>query len=194
MQPQETPYPYETKAAQRWEKTHHRHRHMLQSWRTPQKQKTLTTLHSISLILYATVTMLFLFTPKAAILWIPVAIFGMTIWTMLRITINAKDSAPPEVLDEYELKVLDTWRRHAYSCYTSGLTILCVALVALGTALMMQDSPSTLLGLEPGEWMYFFGLVAITFSLACSTLPALGYAKAFPPTPPQGTVDPAGNK
>lgn len=179
MQAQEAPHPYETKAAQRWEKAHYRNRHMLPRWRSPEKQRTLVKLHSISLVCYAIVTVLFPFNSKAALLWVPAAVFGMIVWTMLRITINAKDSAPPEVLDEYELEVLNDWRRRAFSYYSAGLVVICSALIIVGTTLMSQDSPNSLLGLEPGEWMYFLGLATLTFSLACSTLPAVGYARAF---------------
>lgn len=100
-----------------------------------------------------------------------VAILGAIIcWTLLRATIDAKDAAPPHLLDSYEAEVLARWRTHAFTIFTAALMVGGVLLASL--SFLLADISGHIVGLLAGLFMVYL-------YLAVSTLPAIGYALTF---------------
>jgi len=70
---------------------------------------------SVIFLIYALV-----FSSYWALLAMSIAIVLSCIpWTILRISIDSKDSKPLASLDEYEAQILDQWRRRAFKLSTS---------------------------------------------------------------------------
>ncbi|WPF65706.1 MULTISPECIES: hypothetical protein [unclassified Corynebacterium] len=90
-------------------------------------------------------------------------------WFMLRTTIDAKDTAPAAVLDEYENQVLNTSRSLAY-----GLTCWILPIVAGFLIVLGVHNPANL-----ERWAYSLGLFTIIVHLAIVAFPTVGYSLAF---------------
>ena len=96
-------------------------------------------------------------------------------WTILRITIDSKDSKPLSFLDEYEAQVLDEWRRRAFKLSTfllfvGGFATLLVGNWFLGGGITGTIGTKYLLG--AGYFLLFSFFIS-------TTLPAVGYALTF---------------
>lgn len=111
------------------------------------------------------------------------ALFAMSIaivlscvpWTILRITIDSKDSKPLSILDEYEAQILDEWRRRAFKLSTSllfigGFATLLAGNWFLGGGITGTIATKYLLG--AGYYLLFSYFIS-------ATLPAVGYALTF---------------
>jgi hypothetical protein len=99
--------------------------------------------------------------PHAVWFFLGCLVVAMAAWTVLRSTIDVRDAAPRDRLDDYEAEVLALWRQRA-------LNVLLV-LLFLG-ALATFTTPVT--GTAAGLFMLYSGSVV-------STLPAVGYAMTF---------------
>ncbi|MEO5308914.1 hypothetical protein QKD99_03895 [Corynebacterium sp. c3Ub_189] len=96
-------------------------------------------------------------------------------WTILRISIDSKDTKPLATLDEYEAKVLDHWRQKAFTLstallFTGGLVTLLVGNWFLGGGITGTIGTKYLLG--AGYYLLFSYFIS-------ATLPAVGYALTF---------------
>ena len=111
------------------------------------------------------------------------ALFAMSIaivlscvpWTILRISIDSKDTKPLTSLDEYEAQVLDHWRQKAFKLSTSLLIGGSAAAFIsnfgfLGADIFELNSTKFLLGV--GYYLLFSYFIS-------ATLPAVGYALTF---------------
>ena len=111
------------------------------------------------------------------------ALFAMSItialwcvpWTILRISIDSKDTKPLASLDEYEAQVLDHWRQKAFKLSTSLLIGGSAAAFIsnfgfLGADIFELNSTKFLLGV--GYYLLFSYFIS-------ATLPAVGYALTF---------------
>lgn len=169
-------------ASERWLRRHERTKNMLPTWRTPHRQEILIYTYGIALAIAALSAVMYLVKPPLFLLWIPAMVMLMISWTMLRITIDSKDSAPIDFLDEYERQFLDEWKRVSYNCFIGAFSIIGFSLVIIGTVLTSSDDPAQFLGATGSDWVYFHGLVTLVVLLACSSLPAIAYARNFPAT------------
>lgn len=167
---------HSAKKAERWEKRQAQTSTMLQSWRTPQRQKLLISLYFANLALGLAVVIGQLFWPPLLLAWLLTTLFLIVIWTMLRITIDSKDDAPPEVLDEYEESVLNNWRRIAFNSLVWLGTIGFGALVFFSVAAIDSEE---ILGFKPMLLVYSGALIGLLIFLAIAALPAVGYAMTF---------------
>lgn len=143
----------------------------VEKWRTPARTRALIVTYFTAL--FAGIGLEIGALWNVHLLWPAVAglLVAMTAWTMLRNTIRSKDSAPREMLDDYENQVLDLWRSRALSIisvmlFTGGAAFI---LIAVGFA----DT------LEVGPFGAVAGLYLIFTYLAVTTLPAVGYALTF---------------
>ena len=96
-------------------------------------------------------------------------------WTILRISIDTKDTKPLAALDEYEAQVLDHWRQKAFKLSTSLLIGGSAAAFIsnfgfLGADIFELNSTKFLLGV--GYYLLFSYFIS-------ATLPAVGYALTF---------------
>lgn len=140
-------------------------------WRTPGRTKFLVAT-------YFTALALALVLELAALWWIHFIWFffiallvAITSWTLLRSTINSKDGAPREVLDDYEQAVLDTWRARALNALSALLIVGAFAMIILGVV-FDDEIPTAAFGAVSGMYMIFS-------YLAVTTLPAIGFALTF---------------
>lgn len=143
----------------------------VQKWRTPGRTRGLVisyfTLLAIALV--AEVVSLF-WLPALALFVIPL-IGAMVAWTILRNTINMKDVAPREELDDYEQSVLDRWRATALRVLSILLVVGAMGSIFIGVT--FDDTISTAI------FSTVVGLYMIFSYLAVTTLPAIGFALTF---------------
>lgn len=111
---------------------------------------------------------------RSLYLFIPFLIFmiiAMTCWSLLRQTIQAKDLAPRDQLDDYEASILAGWRRRAMTASSAVMVVTGVALITI--AVTFSESPRL-----PGLCAVI-GMFLIYAYLFISTLPAVGFALSF---------------
>ena len=92
-------------------------------------------------------------------------------WTVLRCTIDIKDTAPDSALDEYEAEVLARWRRTGFQALQWTTLVVAFAIMFIGSW-VPQISPAD-------SVLIIGGLTLLFVVTACSTLPAVGYALTF---------------
>ena len=111
------------------------------------------------------------------------ALFAMSIaivlscipWTILRISIDSKDTKSLASLDEYEAQTLDQWRRRAFKLSTSLLFVGGVATLLAGNWFLgggITGTIATKYLLGAGYYLLFSYFIS-------ATLPAVGYALTF---------------
>jgi len=96
-------------------------------------------------------------------------------WTILRISIDSKDTKPLATLDEYEAQVLDHWRQKAFKLSTTLLFVGGLAAFASNFRFLNGDTfeiNSTKFLLGVGYYLLFSYFIS-------GTLPAVGYALTF---------------
>lgn len=96
---------------------------------------------------------------------------SMVAWTLLRATIDTKDSAPEQLLDSYEKEVLADWRRRSLRLFENLLIVGGTAVIFLGVMFSEHIDVATM--------SMFAGMYMIMLYLSVGTLPAVGYALTF---------------
>ncbi|MCS5480483.1 hypothetical protein NYP18_12555 [Corynebacterium sp. YIM 101645] len=96
---------------------------------------------------------------------------SMVAWTVLRSAIDAKDTAPEQVLDSYEQEVLADWRRRSLRIFEILLILGGAAVILLGALFREHIDVATM--------SMFAGMYMIMLYLSVGTLPVVGYALAF---------------
>lgn len=170
----------EQRRTERWNRP--QSANQLRSWRTVKRQRLLIRAYYLLLAVGLIFTILQLFTVWAQLAWVIIGIGICVIWTMLRITINAKDSAPIRVLDEYEIGVLDRWRRLAHPSMEWTLVIISSLMIWVSVSAMKNGE--SVLGIPTYRWLYTCGLLVTVTILAFASLPAVGYALTIGPDNP----------
>lgn len=169
---------YKTAAARRWAKRRDQTTEWLPNWRTPKRQRLLLTLYLLCIVGFFVASALSVVNAKAFFAWIALSVLSSLLWTALRITIDVRDSAPDEVLDEYEADVLDFWRRRANNGLYISLYATALLLIAIGLS-MGEPPTTTLLGLTAANWMYTLGMFAASAVMLFISLPTVGYIWTF---------------
>ena len=83
-----------TRAERRYVKTNAQMENSLKSWRTPARRAFLVRANWISIALMAVISVVGYFWFPIVIAFIPMTAVLLVAWTMLRVTIDSKDSAP----------------------------------------------------------------------------------------------------
>lgn len=176
---------WEERRVARWYWRHERTSSYLKAWRNWPRQRLLISTYFACLFGYLLIIGAQFFWNHALLLSLPVTAILLTAWVMLRITIDSRDGAPEEVLDEYEAKIINRWTRLSWAF----LTILCTAftwvVVFASSHLGGQEhngvTNPTVLGLTAADFFYAAGFIFLAFFLAVFALPAIGYAMHFGP-------------
>lgn len=159
----------------RWERK--ASRFQLDSWRSRPRQNLLLTAYfvGLALMLVSTITQLWW---QATLLTFTIGSIMSTIaWTLLRITINSKDSAPTIALDEYEADVIHQWRTIAHNGITWGTLAIFTTIIFASVQMSVQGGD--LFGIDAAHWMYTAGLSLGLLILIFGYLPAVGYVLTF---------------
>ncbi|WP_426716949.1 hypothetical protein ACEN19_04845 [Corynebacterium auriscanis] len=184
---------WEEKRVARWYQRQERASSYLTNWRNWPRQKLLISIYFGCLFSYLCILAAQVVWNRALLLTLPVTVVLLTAWIMLRITIDSRDGAPEEVLDEYEAKVISRWTRLSWNLLTLVCTAICWILVFASTHLGGQQHDGvtnpTVLGLTPADFFYNTSCVFLAFFLAIVALPAMGYAMHFGPRPATDEVD-----
>lgn len=166
----------EERKAERWRKRQEATAHMLPAWRTPQRRRLLLTLYFLSLALGVIVSIGQLFWTPLILGWILTTLGICVFWTMLRTTIDCKDDAPLEVLDEYEESVVNAWRKTSHDLMVIFNTIFIGLLVFFTVSAFDKEQ---MFGYPPLWLIYTWSLLGILIMLTIASLPAVGYVMAF---------------
>lgn len=140
-------------------------------WRRPGPTRGLIACYFSAVGLLPVALVATLFWSPAIWLYLAATVMMMVSWTLLRGAIDLKDSAPEEVLDEYERSVLATWRRRSQRLFSALLLAAGFAVMIIGTVFHER---LTVIGLTVvcALTMFMIGLIA-------GSLPAVGYALTF---------------
>lgn len=143
-------------------------------WRNPRSTRLLITGYFTSLTLALIFELLMFAWIHFIWLFIACMFIAMTCWTVLRSTIDLKDMAPEDRLDDYEKAVINQWRQRSLSTALSLLFIGGLAAIIASASFIATDSP-----LSPNLLAIFAGLYMIYTYIFASSLPAVGYALTF---------------
>lgn len=127
-----------TRAELRYEKNLSRTEGMLPSWRTPARRRLLVRLTWACIGIMAAIAVAGFFWFPIVLAWLPMTVAICTTWTMLRISIDSKDTAPLRYLDELEAETLLRARSTALSVLTGILFVVSMVLV-FGASLEVGD-------------------------------------------------------
>lgn len=157
----------------------------LEGWRTPGRTKALVAVYFAALAI-AVITWLTLVFGLINVWWflgfyVGAIIASMVAYSMLRMTIDAKDSAPSQELDDYEQEVLDEWRVKGHRLAQTTLFVGGFFFVFAGSFLIDSVEPAVLI-ISAGLYMIFSYLVV-------GTLPVVGFAATFNQNCPEDALD-----
>lgn len=176
---------WEAGRVRRWHRNRERTADYLTSWRNWPRQKALITTYFVCLLGFLAINVVSFWWKEALFLGLPLTVVLCVAWAMLRITIDGRDGAPEEVLDEYESKIINRWTRLSWSLLCVVCTLMTWALIFGGTTLGAREKNSsitpTVLSLPAGDFTYSLGFIFLTAFLAIIALPAIGYALHFGP-------------
>lgn len=160
-----------TTAERRYEKNLARSDGSLQAWRTPERRRLLVRLNWASLAVMAAIALTGYFWLPAVIAWLPMTVVILTVWTMLRVTIDAKDTAPAGYLDEREINTLFEARSRALTLVTAGLFVISIVLI-FGAGLQLGDGQ---------RLAYVMGCLGILTFLSGAVIPAAAMTHTMDP-------------
>lgn len=147
----------------------------LASWRTPGRTRALVAAYFLGIAASASSWILNLLQVFGLGTYLAVYIGGimvsMVAFSMLRCTIDAKDLAPPDQLDDYEREVMARWHDRSHRTFEGALFIGGMGFILVSTFFYEYFHPAAL-GVSAGLYMIF------TY-LAVGTLPAVGFAATF---------------
>lgn len=160
-----------TTAERRYEKNLERTEMSLPTWRTAARRRLLVRLNWASLSIMAAIAVAGYFWFPIILAWLPMTVVICTVWTMLRVTIDSKDTAPARYLDEFETATLLQARSRALNLVTSGLFVISLVLI-FGSSLQLG---------EGHRLAYMMGGLGIILFLAGAVIPAAAMARTMDP-------------
>lgn len=163
-----------TRAERRFEKVSERAEHSLPSWRTPARRRLLIAANWASLAIMAVIAVAGYFWKPVILAWLPITVVLCVVWTMLRITIDSKDTAPVRYLDEFETATLLRARSRALNLVNGGLFVIAMVLI-FGSSLEIGDGH---------RLAYMMGGLGILTFLAGAVIPAAAMARTMEPESP----------
>ena len=160
-----------TAAERRYEKQVTRIENSLRSWRTPGRRRLLIRLNWACILVMTAIAVAGYFWLPVVIAWIPMTVAICTVWSMLRIVIDVKDTAPASYLDEFETQTL----LHARSRALSALVAICFV---IGIVLIWGSSWE--IG-DGNRLAYSMGGLAILAVFVAGVIPAAAMARTMDP-------------
>lgn len=158
-------------AGSRYAKNLARTRGSLPGWRTPARRRLLVRLNWACIAIMAAIAVAGYFWFPIIVVWLPMTVAICTVWTMLRITIDAKDTAPATYLDELESATLLEARSRALNLVNGGLFVISMVLI-FGSSLELGDGH---------RLAYAMGGLGILTFLAGAIVPAAAMARTMDP-------------
>lgn len=158
-----------TTAERRYEKMIEQNGTRLPTWRTAARRRLLVRLNWASLGIMAAIAVAGYFWFPIILAWLPMTVVICTVWTMLRVTIDSKDTAPARYLDEFETSTLLQARSRALNLVTSGLFAISLVLI-FGSSLELGDGH---------RLAYMMGGLGIILFLAGAVIPAAAMARTM---------------
>lgn len=153
----------------RFEKMQNRTEGSLPSWRTPVRRRLLVRLNWASLAIMAAIAVAGYFWFPIILAWLPMTVVICVVWTMLRVSIDSKDTAPARYLDEFEMATLLQARSRALSLVTGGLFVISMVLI-FGSSFEIGDGH---------RLAYLMGGLGIITFLAGAVIPAAAMSRAM---------------
>src|SRR5699024_11075300 len=160
-----------SRAERRFEWQQTRSAGILRSWRTPARRRLLVQLNWVSLAIMAAIVVAGYFWLPIIIAWLPMTVAICTVWTMLRLTLDSKDTAPARYLDEFETDTLLAARSRALNVTTGGLFVISMVLI-FGSSLELGDGH---------KLAYTMGGLGILTFLASAVIPASAMVRTMDP-------------
>lgn len=160
-----------TAAEKRFEKNQTRTEGSLRSWRTPERRQLLIRLNWACIAIMTAIAVAGYFWFPIILAWLPMTVAICTVWTMLRVTIDSKDTAPARYLDEFEAATLLEARSRALNLVTGGLFVISLVLI-FGASLEIGDGH---------RLAYAMGGLGILTFLAGAIVPAAAMARTMDP-------------
>lgn len=168
-----------TAAELRYEKNATRMAGHLTAWRTPERRRLLVRMNWGCVAIMAVITVAGYFWVPLVLAWVPMAVAVCTVWTMLRIVIDVKDSAPTSYLDEFETQALLRARSRALSVVSAILFVMAMVLIFVST-----------LELGDGHRLaYTAGSLSVLAIFVCGIVPAAAMARTLDPVDPDTDID-----
>ena len=158
-----------TTAERRYEKMIEQNGTRLPTWRTAARRRLLVRLYWASLGIMAAIAVAGYFWFPIILAWLPMTVVICTVWTMLRVTIDSKDTAPARYLDEFETATLLQARSRALNLVTGGLFAISLVLV-FGSSLELGDGH---------RLAYMMGGLGLILFLAGAVIPAAARARTM---------------
>lgn len=158
-----------TAAERRYEKNVERTEVSLPGWRNAARRRLLVRLNWASLGIMAAIAVAGYFWFPIILVWLPMTVVICTVWTMLRVTIDSKDTAPARYLDEFETATLLEARSRALNLVSGGLFVISLVLI-FGSSLQLGDGH---------RLAYMMGGLGIILFLAGAVIPAAAMARTM---------------
>ncbi|MEJ5997303.1 hypothetical protein [Corynebacterium sp. H130] len=151
-----------------YRKQQERTTNMLPGWRSQSRRRVLV---SVYVIIAALTALGVLLIPSSNIYLSLIAGLGALaiLWTIIRITIDSEDQAPPEALDEFQFERLEGYRSFAFRLYGFFASAIAFFLIALGS--FIPD-----LAVNPRAIYMVAGYLLLLITLTVGGYPALALA------------------
>lgn len=160
-----------TRAEKTYEKNYARTSQSLAAWRTPARRQLLVRLNWACIAIMTAIAVAGYFWFPIILAWLPMTVAICTAWTMLRVTIDSKDTAPTRYLDEFEIATLLTARSRALSVTTW---------ILFGIAIVLIFASSLQLG-DGHRLAYTAGAIAILTFFVAAIIPAAAMTETMDP-------------
>lgn len=154
-------------------------RDMLPGWRTRPRRRALVTGLAVTFALMLAVAVACHFSEWAPLLWLPVCVLFLPIWTSLAVVSGRQGDAPTEALDEWEVQQQNSARSIALSI-TQWLMTIPVAYLIIG---------SVVTGGSHTTMAYTGGLLTLTMLMVGGCLPTMILAWSQPDPEPDPVAD-----
>lgn len=152
-----------------YRKQQERTANMLPGWRSQSRRRVLVNVYVIIAVLTALGVLLI---PSSNI-YLLTLIAGLgalaILWTIIRITVDSEDQAPPEALDEFQFERLESYRSFAFRLYGFFVSAIAFFLMALGS--FIPD-----LAVNPRAIYLVAGYLLLLITLTVGCYPALALA------------------
>lgn len=151
-----------------YRKQQERTANMLPGWRSQSRRRVLVSVYVIIAALTALGVSLI---PSSNIYLSLIPGLGALaiLWTIIRITIDSEDQAPPEALDEFQFERLESYRSFAFRLYGFFSSAIAFFLITLGS--VIPD-----LAVNPRAIYMVAGYLLLLITLTVGGYPALALA------------------
>lgn len=165
-----------TKKERRYARQEDQLRNSLRSWRTPARRSLLVRANWACIVIMSAIAVAGYFWLAIVLAWLPMTVVILVVWTMLRITIDSKDSAPPRFLDEFEMATLLEARSRALNVTSTLLLVISLVLIIGGASEI--GSSFSILG-DGHRFAYAVGGVALMAFFVSAVIPAAAMTRTM---------------